>query len=250
MSKPTVSEEIFENYLLNHRVAFERIPESTVPRPDYKLHVNPHPVIVEVKEFNASPNLQPSDLCSVSRIRERIKVARRKFALYQDQECCLVLFDNGSTVFLQPELVLRAMFGEQQEIVGQNAYRFSGLAEIRPHQNTRVSAVATLLPIRGGPNLLESLRRESGINDRTELTEHDIWRGRSDDLDCERIAVRVVVIENPFARKPLSCAIFSGPFDERWARCDDGSFQPVFSGERIAEMRSALPKYALRILGL
>jgi hypothetical protein len=56
--------------------------------------------------------------------------------------------ESSNTVFLQPELVLCAMFGEYYETLSQDVYRFSGVAAMGPERNTRVSAVVALLPLR------------------------------------------------------------------------------------------------------
>jgi hypothetical protein len=253
MSTPTISEQIFEDYLSAHGVEFERIPEGDVPSPDYRLYVRQHPLIVEVKELNRPRTPQLSNYYSVAPIREKIRATRRKFDQYQNLECCLVLYNHETIGPIEPEHLLRAMFGEQHDALGPNIHRFSGRAELGFHQNTRFSAVASLWPFCVRPHVFESLREVFGITLRGALAEYNQLEARyqtSGGPDYDKTLVRVVVVENPFARKPLSRSVFNGPLDERWARDEDGSFRRVFSGEAINELRSTLPDYALRMIGL
>ena len=84
--------------------------------------------------------------CPVPFVREKIKASRKQFERYRDHACCVVLYNQSSfTVVLQPELVLCAMFGELYETVDENVFRFFGVSEMRPEENTRISAVVALL---------------------------------------------------------------------------------------------------------
>ncbi|MCL4486938.1 MAG: hypothetical protein M1570_02250 [Chloroflexi bacterium] len=246
MSVPTISERIFENYIASHGVEFERIPENGVPRPDYRVRIRAGPLIVEVKEFNRRLNEgHEADTDPAVLIREKIKGARRKFDLYRDCECCLVLYNRGKTGLLHPQQLLRAMFGEHVEPVGMNAYRFSGLAELRPHQNTRLSAVVALLPVPGYTSMLRHV--DPSISAPGVIATRESMRQGGPDSDT--VVVRAAVVENPFARRPLSREAFDGPFDERWARVDDGTFRLVSSGTSLAAMRAVLPEQTLKLMG-
>jgi hypothetical protein len=50
MPRLTVSERVVESYFSARGIAFERIPQTNDPTPDYRLLVDPEPVIAEVKE--------------------------------------------------------------------------------------------------------------------------------------------------------------------------------------------------------
>lgn len=256
MSRLTVSEQIVEDYLSAQGIPFERIPQSQLPTPDYKLSANPESVIAEVKEFGRSRKLRQSGYCSVPFVRAKIKACWKQFEQYGDRSCCLMLYNEGSTTaFLQPELILCAMFGEYFQRLGSASYRFSGIAAIRPDRNTRVSAVAAFLPLRVPRNCIEAGRQVFRFTEgfSRALSEDEtlqIHRETSQYLGQVESVMRAVVVENPFASKQLPQSIFSGPFDERWARIEDGSVGLKFSGSRIAEMRALLPEYALKMMGL
>jgi hypothetical protein len=254
--RPTVSERIVEDYLAAHGVAFERIPPCNAPTPDYKLLVVPEPVIAEVKEFGRSDTVRTEGYCPVPFVRKKIRAAWKQFEPYGDQSCCLMLYNESSSkLFLQPELVLCAMFGEYYETLGQDMYRFSGIAAMSPERNTRVSAVVALLPLRVHRNCLEAGRRmfeitkgfTRDLNDDETLQIH---RETSEYMGQINSVIRAVVVENPFAPKKLSPCLFTGPFDERWQRREDGSVRLEFSGVGVAEMRSLLPEYARKMMGL
>jgi hypothetical protein len=246
--RPTVSERVVEDYLAARGVAFERIPQCNAPTPDYKLLVAPEPVIAEVKDLRRSGKVRTEGYCPVPFVREKIKAAWNQFEPYGDQSCCLMLYnESSSTVFLQPELVLCAMFGEYYETLGQDVYRFSGIAAMSPERNIRVSAVVALLPLRVHRNCLEAGRRmfeitEGFTRDLNDDETLQIHRETSEYMGQVESVMRAVVVENPFAPKKLSPGLFTGPLDEHWQRREDGSVRLEFSGVRVAEMRSLLPE--------
>jgi len=48
---------------------------------------------------------------------------------------------------------------------------------------------------------------------------------------------RVIVVENPFARRPLPEDLFNGPFDERWHWIkENGAIDRIFVGSRLKEL--------------
>lgn len=256
MGSRTTSERLLENCLSERRVEFERIPEESVPTPDYKLKVEPEPVFAEVKEFGRSGKMRTEGYCPVPFVREKIKASRKQFERYRDHACCVVLYNQSSfTVVLQPELVLCAMFGELYETVDENVFRFFGVSEMRPEENTRISAVVALLPLRVHRNCVEAGRRIFKLTDAfsRELADDEtnqIHRETSRYLGEVESVFRAVVVENPWAKKSLPRTIFTGPFDERWAMEEDGTVRLAFSGERVSEMRALLPEYALKMMGL
>ena len=256
MPRLTVSEQVVEDYLSARRILFERIPQSNSPTADYRLLVDPKPVIAEVKEFSRSGKVRTEGYCPVPFVRDKITDAWRQLQPYGDQSCCLMLYnESSSTVFLQPELVLCAMFGECYETLGQDVYRFSGIAAMSPERNTRVSAVVALLPLRVHRNCLEAGRRmfeitEGFTRDLNDDETLQIHRETSEYMGQVESVIRAVAVENPFAPRKLTPSLFTGPFDERWQRREDGSVTLEFSGVRVAEMRSLLPEYARKMMGL
>jgi len=124
-----------------------------------------------------------------------------------------------------------------------------------PMNNTVISAVAGLLPLRVHRNAVEAGRRICEPTDgfSRALTPEEnvqVHRETSQYLGQVESLMRAVVVQNPFATKPLPENVFTGPNDERWARVDDGSFRIKRSGARVAEMRTLLPEYALKMMGL
>lgn len=202
-------------------IRFSRIPERNTPTPDYKLLVDPEPIIVEVKEFGRPGKLRESGYCSVPFVRQKIRACWKQFELHGDQRCCLMLSNESSfKVSLQPELILSAVFGEYFQRLTSNSYRFSGCASMQPDRNTRISAVVGLLSLRVQRSCMEAgqliFERTEGF--RRELSEDEanqIHRETSQYLGQVESAIRAVVVENPFAPKRLPESIFTGPFDDR-----------------------------------
>jgi len=255
MSQPTVSEQVVEDYLASQGIPFEPIPRSHFPTPDYRLLAKPEPVIVEVKEFGQSGKQREGGYCPVPFVRAKFEACWKQFEQYGDQACCLMLYNAGSTtVFLQPELILCAMFGEYRQRLGPDSYGFSGTAAIGPDKNTRVSGVAAFLPLRVDHGCIEAGRRVFQLTDglSRDLSDDEAFQVHRETAHFGQFefVVRAVVVENPFARKQLPQNIFNGPFDERWARLEDGSVRIKHSGARIKEMRTLLPDYALKMMGL
>ncbi|MFA5292635.1 MAG: hypothetical protein WC496_06320 [Phycisphaerae bacterium] len=52
-----------------------------------------------------------------------------------------------------------------------------------------------------------------------------------------QMVLRVVVIENPFARIPLFADIFGGYFDERW-QFINGNCKRIFAGDKLKELEA------------
>lgn len=84
----------------------------------------------------------------------------------------------------------------------------------------------------------------------TDAEASQIHRETSRYFDEVESVFRAVVVENPWAKKPLPRTLFTGPFDERWAMEGDGTVRLAFSGERVSEMRALLPEHALKMMGL
>ena len=239
-----------------HGVEHHWIPRTSAPTADLKVFVDPKPVIVEIKEFAASGKLPTDGYCPVPYVSQKFRLSWRQFAPYSDHSCCLMLYNAGSRkVWLHPELILCAMFGEYYQAIDSTRYRFSGNAAMRPDRNTYISAVAGVFPLVVDENCIEAGRRVfdlTGGGER-ELTQDEAWQINRDTMSFPRQVeqlMRVVAMENPYARNPLPDGLFTGPFDERWYRSDDGTVRLKYSGNRVAEMRALLPEYARKMMGL
>jgi hypothetical protein len=141
------------------------------------------------------------------------------------------------------------------ESLDNEAYRFSGPSAMSPGRNTRVSAVLGILPVRMHRNCIEAGRLEFELTEgfSRELTDdevHWIHQQTSESMGQVETAMRVVVVENPWATKALPESLFCGPLDERWAQGPDGIVRLKFSGSRIAEMKGLLPEYYLKMMGV
>ena len=112
-----------------------------------------------------------------------------------------------------------------------------------------------ILPVRLHRNCIEAGRLEFELTEgfSRELTDdevHWIHQQTSESMGQVEKAMRVVVVENPWATKPLPEDLFCGPLDERWAQGADGIVRLKSSGSRIAEMKALLPEYALKMMGV
>jgi len=126
---------------------------------------------------------------------------------------------------------------------------------MQPERNTYFSAVAGLFPLHVHRNCVEAgrllFRLTQGFN--RKLTDDEvleIHRETASYLGQVEQVIRAVVVENPFAPQKLPETLFTGPFDERWYRGDDGIVRLKYSGDRVAEMRRLLPEYARKMMGL
>ena len=255
MPNRTTSEKVFEDYLGRHGLRFERIAQGNLRTPDYRIRAKGEDVIVEVKEFARSQKRR-GGYCPVPFVSRKISASWGQLERFQDYSCCVVLYNESSTtLLLEPELVLCAMFGEYFERMDMSSYQFSGTAAVGSGRNTRVSAVIAMLPLRIQRDCVEAARRVFQLTGAfgRELSADEVLQIHRETScfsgEVESV-VRAVAIENPFARRQLPPSVFDGPFDEKWARVENGSFRRIFSGARVAELRSLLPEYATKMMGL
>src|SRR5271163_1245846 len=112
MSSCNASEQAVADYFAAHGKEYHWIPRTSAPTPDMKVIVDSKPVIIEIKEFTRSDKLRVGGYCPVPFVRNKIRKSWRQFESYSDHSCCLMLYNSGSySIFLQPELILCAMFG-------------------------------------------------------------------------------------------------------------------------------------------
>src|ERR1022692_2633740 len=139
MAQRTISERVFESYLLQNGVEWAQILEGTQKEPDYKVIVGSEVLIAEVKEFDHPKVFPVGGHDPLPHLRNKINNARKKFKNYRDQSCGLILYNERSIlVHLEPTLILCALFGQYFQRVSPNTYRLSGTAELRPDCNTTI----------------------------------------------------------------------------------------------------------------
>ncbi len=113
-------------------------------------------------------------------------------------------------------------------------------------QNTTISAIIALHRVPTGQRRLsvmtKKIERELGRS----LTwdEHwnfihsepsSVWIDIRKSIDLRTRVLRVVVHENPFARRPLPCELFRGPYDERFGP-DGDHVTRLYAGEGIQRL--------------
>ena len=169
--RKTVSETAFENFLIEHKLYFERIEEASAPRPDYLVQVDDLNLFFEIKELAKDDNFRELDdpkspiIRAHSRVigdhvRARISDARRQVQFGADLgfPSILLIYNNLDPLSLfgtEDHDFITAMYGEYtltldrttKQIVGEP---FQGrnhcLTETR---NTSFSAVGRLHPKTG-----------------------------------------------------------------------------------------------------
>lgn len=266
----TESELLFEEYLRSHALGyFEFEPElaSTSARPDYRLVVRGNPILFEVKEFRPDPALFRNNRVAAYdpyvRIREKIEAARKKFKDVEEFPCCLVLYNSEHPLvdLASWEIMYGAMLGNlgisfpvdtstgigdpdrTSRVFGAGGkmLRYSKEGEAVRKQNTTVSAIVVLQHLGLG------LRRLSSYIDRLKLGSDSavpiekIWQITQESVGTERDPalrqLRVIVYENPFARKPLNREIFREEYDERYG-AEDGKVLRLYAGVGILELEA------------
>ena len=155
VTRRTKSEQAFEAFCLQHRVACERIPEGKHPTADYSVQLGASTVHVEVKQIDEDSQFGVLQLRTPgAHIRAKINDSRRQ--LQKSSELgfptLLVIYNNLDPLQLfgtERHDYLAAMHGDltlvaetySRKIVGPYNGRNQTL---RPKQNTSISAVAHL----------------------------------------------------------------------------------------------------------
>jgi hypothetical protein len=77
--KKTVSERAFEQFLTEHALAFEAIPVSTSPRPDYRVDLGETCLFVEVKQLERDDDFGDAQTRTIGdHIRSKIGEAKKQ----------------------------------------------------------------------------------------------------------------------------------------------------------------------------
>ena len=77
----TKSEEVFETFLIDNNLEFEKIEEDDSPRPDYLVKIGDFKMVFEIKELAEDKNFKAEQFSVSSRtvgdhIRKKIQEAR------------------------------------------------------------------------------------------------------------------------------------------------------------------------------
>ena len=266
MTNKTISEELFEAYLNASGLTdfrFEPPQDGTSKRPDYSLTVLNTDILFELKQFDQIAatdfNLVGGAYDPYKPVREKIESARKKFKDLDRFCCCLVLYNNDKPlVELGWQYVYGAMLGNlgfsmpvntQTGIAdeSQTQRKFGGGGKMYRYlngqaiaaQNTTISAILVLRRYMVGTKRFEIAmkRKENELGRKLELLEFwdETERARGTALDLSLSQLRVVVLENPFARIQLPCQLFRGPYDERYAG-SEGRIVRVFCGDQLAAL--------------
>jgi hypothetical protein len=249
----TQSESEFERYLSGQRLAWVRISESTQKEPDYRVMHTTGDCVFEVKEFDAPEIIPSGGYDPLPPIRHKIKRAIEKFEHYRKYCCGVVLWGSKSILrSAHPFGVFPAAFGqyvdrEPKQFVDAGihpqSFSFYGEAVLSANQNTTASGIVILTSFRLNDVWVEAWQQLAAKRGRGEAIKP--WEQA--DL-CQRIAeqkgvrysyegtIRVIVLENPYARIPFPPDLFVGPFDQHW-RLQSGRFRLAFMGSEIERLR-------------
>jgi hypothetical protein len=253
MSEATESEKTFEHYLDSQKLAWDRVPEAQQKQPDYRVDHNGEPCVFEVKEFS-DPETKPiGGFSACPAIQEKFTQARKQFKKYRNC-CCAVVLWNSKSIYrtLLLDTVASAAFGKYVTVDAGRAtdlradpprFQYSGPAELSENENTTISAIVILGPYNLNHLWLEMwhiLKRKQRYGEEiTPWVQFDVLQ----QLSLERApsfsyegTIRVIVIENPFARIPFPSDLFVGPFDQRWRKESDW-FSLSYMGSEIAKLK-------------
>jgi hypothetical protein len=270
------SEILFEEYLsANGLGSFKYEPEipGIGTRPDFVISRNGQTIIMEAKQFEATPadfRMAGGAYDPYAPIREKIDAGRKKFRELKQFPCCLVLYNQGKPlVNLKWTHVYGAMLGalgirmpfdtSRGEMRADQAIQgfWGGGGKMRKYagsepvaaQNQTISAVVVLERMRLGQRrfLAETRARENNTKQELSLTEtlEAVEKARGTESDVGLLQTRVVVCENPDAKKPLDRDLFVGRFDERYGG-DGGAVVRVFCGEEIRLLEELESSVGLR----
>lgn len=249
----TESEQVFERYLRSQELQWTRVESANGKHPDYSVEYKGKTCFFEVKEFDDPLKKPVGGFSPCPAMREKITQARKQFKKYRNHCCVLVLWNSKSIyrgVF--PDVVASAAFGDfihADKSAAENLradpprYWFSGPAELTPVQNTTISAIAILCPYRLNHLWLDVWRALDAKQRRGEevtvVDQFDFLQQFSSERPVTYSyegTIRMIVLENPYARIPLRTNLFRGPFDQRWCM-RSGLFGVSFIGSELELLR-------------
>ena len=230
----THSEMLFERYLQERGIPYEREPVTPGKRkrPDYCVNSNGKSFRFEVKEFGEAQRTAPGSYDPLPPIREKIEDARKQFKEYKS-DCCAVVLHACKSPFrsFHPPFVMSAAFGDRVNIEqGSGAIlpdrplriRFRGKATLQNDLNTTISALIILQHFQVEERFVEVFAElakrqkrgeEIGPLDHAWLLQTGIgWSTRI----LHENSVRLIILENPYARIRFPSWLLNGPLDQRW----------------------------------
>jgi len=236
----TESEKLFGAYLDAHGYSgwsFEPTIDDCPKHPDFLLPYNSGNLLFDVKQRawrDHKPGARQID--AVKGIRDEIQEARKKFKNFKDFPCSLVIYNAGDPdTLLHSFFVFEAMLGEfvhvypvsldgtsppygaRNEFSGRKG-SMVGNRQNLDYQNRTISAILVLEKTLA-PECIHAFREAIDLVHPPAVT----------------YIHRVVVCENPGAKKRLPRELFVGRYDERWAIVD-GRLGTVFSGAGVGDL--------------
>jgi hypothetical protein len=167
----TKSEEVFERFLTDNSISFEKIKEDTTPRPDYLVTIGVVLIIFEVKELAedenfgivgdpAYPHIGSHSRTIGDHVRRRIEASRKQiqYGVRQGIPSVLLIYNNIDPVFqisgTEPMDFTAAMYGAHTILLNKQSKAasemFNGKDQmLQEEKNTSFSAVGHLCD-RGG----------------------------------------------------------------------------------------------------
>jgi hypothetical protein len=167
----TKSETLFEKFLDDNTVAFEKVEEDTTPRPDYLVSIGDLKIIFELKELAEDknfgvvkdpnhPHLKFHSRTVGDHVRRRIESSKKQiqYGTKQGIPSVLLIYNNVDPVFqafgTEDMDFEAAMYGEFTIMLdmntGQSSEMFNGMNQLlQERKNTSFSAIGHLCD-RGG----------------------------------------------------------------------------------------------------
>jgi hypothetical protein len=260
----TEAEIVFEGCLNQRGLRFEYDALAGNKKPDYLIHGPSGDCVIEVKQIEKPKSLPPGGFNPDRFVRAKIDDARKQFREYKHLSCSLAIFSKSMFGPSDPGVILSAAFGpgfQQYDRDGSRIdprptfYRFSNKSELRPEQqfladamlspaaNTTFSAIILVMRYELNELHLEVWRRLYAMQVSGQEVRPNDQFGLLNELgpalvDKRRFCgtIRVVVIENRYARIPFPEELFRGPFDQRWG-WQENLYGPIWIGcelERLA----------------
>lgn len=149
MEKPQQSEEIFENYLRKHDIAFKRAYAVNGANVDFFVQCRGVRLFCDVKEVKVvRPELE-GEITAFKNIREDIRRLRQKFRKLSVDIPVVLVTMNFSNQFFTGLTIARAMLGDIGIIFNKNSdatfsplhHLVKGNAALQERKNTLISGV-------------------------------------------------------------------------------------------------------------
>jgi hypothetical protein len=251
------AEMLFEAYLRSLQIDFAYEPNvpGRTKHPDYKVELDGKPYWFEVKEFVDPESPPMGGYDPTPPFEEKIDQARKKFAEFKDA-CCVLVLHSCKSIHRLPMIstVVSAAFGERVVLeprCGQTLadeplrFKFYGNAKLRPDANTTISAIMILQHFQLESRWVEAfyrIRRKLEVREEVGpfayAEEFELMKNVENKVEFEN-SVRVVILENPYARIPIPQGRFLGRLDQRWGVKDlSGWYTLISMGSELERLRA------------